>query len=263
MQSIREWIEMQTRMNSVLCAPYTHTYSRDMSIANRLDQAMHFAGILSQSALSRASGVPQPTINRILKGTGKRGPETGTISALAEACKVSTQWLTDGTGPMQRAPVEEPQEAEVIRLTVDDASQDFVGVRMVSRFIHAGLDGHGGDVEFEDHIVLSLPVKWVAEKRLNASRLIAIRVTGDSMYPTLRKGNVVIVNTADNDPRSLVDGMLYAVNHNDKPVVKRLEHIGGRWHLSSDNPLPEYRTRPVDETTEIIGRVVRLEMDFI
>lgn len=164
---------------------------------------------------------------------------------------------------MQRAPAEDLPEGEVIRLSVDDASQDFVGVRLVSRFIHAGLDGHGGDVEYEDHIVISLPVDWIVEKRLNASKLVAIRVKGDSMYPTLRKGNIVIVNTADNDPRSLVDGMLYAVNHNDKPVVKRLEHVGGRWLLSSDNPLPEFRSRPVDESTEIIGRVVRMEMDFI
>jgi len=224
---------------------------------------MQAAGIVSQSALARASGVPQPTINRILKGTGKKGPETNTISALAQACSVSAQWLIDGTGAMERLPKEEPPEGEVVRLTVDDASQDFVGVRMVSRFIHAGLDGHGGDVEYEDHIVLSLPVKWVLEKGLNAAKLIAIRVKGDSMYPTLRKGNVVIVNTADNDPRFLLDGMLYAVNHNDKPVVKRLELLGGQWQLASDNQLPEYRSRPVDESTEIIGRVVRMEMDFI
>jgi len=224
---------------------------------------MQAAGVISQSALARASGVPQPTINRILKGTGKRGPETNTITALAQACNVSAQWLIDGTGPMQRAPAEAPPEGEIVRLSVDDASQDFVGVRMVSRFIHAGLDGHGGDVEYDDHIVLSLPLAWVNEKRLNPSKLFAIRVTGDSMYPTLRKGNVVIVNTADNDPKSLVDGMLYAVNHNDKPVVKRLEYVGGRWLLGSDNQLPEYRSRPVDETTEIIGRVVRMEMDFI
>lgn len=224
---------------------------------------MQAAGIPSQSALARASGVPQPTINRILKGTGKKGPETNTITALAQACNVSAQWLVEGTGSMQRAQAESPAEAQVMKIAVEDQTQGFVAVRVVARFIHAGLDGHGGDVEYEDHTTLSVPLDWVNEKRLPASKLIAIRVTGDSMYPTLRKGNVVIVNTADNDPRNLVDGQLYAVNHNDRPVVKRLELVSGRWYLSSDNQLPEYRSRPVDEGTELIGRVVRMVADFI
>jgi len=224
---------------------------------------MQAAGIPSQSALARASGVPQPTINRILKGTGKKGPETGTITALAQACNVSTQWLTDGTGAMERAAAEQPSEAKIMKIAVEDQTQGFVAVRVVARFIHAGLDGHGGDVEYEDHTTLSVPLDWVSEKRLPSSKLIAIRVTGDSMYPTLKKGNVVIVNTADNDPRNLIDGQLYAVNHNDRPVVKRLELVAGQWYLASDNQQPEYRARPVNESTEIIGRVVRMVADFI
>jgi phage repressor protein C with HTH and peptisase S24 domain len=45
--------------------------------------------------------------------------------------------------------------------------------------------------------------------------------------------------------------------------VKRLEYTDGRWLLSSDNKQPEFRSRPVDESTEIIGRVVKMEEDFI
>jgi len=68
-----------------------------MSIANRLDEAMQRAGFKSQSALSRASGIPQPTINRILKGGGTKGPETSTIQKLATATGVSFSWLHEGT----------------------------------------------------------------------------------------------------------------------------------------------------------------------
>ncbi|RYZ78498.1 MAG: hypothetical protein EOP06_28945 [Proteobacteria bacterium] len=53
------------------------------------------------------------------------------------------------------------------------------------------------------------------------------------------------------------------VNHNGRPCVKRLEYLSGRWFLASDNQLPEFRSRPVDESTEIIGRVVKMEADFI
>jgi len=224
---------------------------------------MQAAGIPSQSALARASGVPQPTINRILKGTGKKGPETSTIVQLAQACNVAAQWLMDGTGPMPRVSVGESAEGEFLGVSVDVADGDFVGVRMVARCIHAGVNGHDGDMEFEDDTVLSLRRSWVIEKGLAPRKLVAIRVIGDSMYPTLKKGNIVIVNTAENDVRSLVDGALYAVNHNGKPCVKRLEFTAGHWYLASDNKQPEYRTRAVDETTEVIGRVVRMEADFI
>jgi len=67
-----------------------------MTIATRLDQAMKDARIKSQSALSRASKVPQATISRILKGGGKNGPETETIRKLAAALGVSFEWLNEG-----------------------------------------------------------------------------------------------------------------------------------------------------------------------
>jgi len=64
-----------------------------MNIGERLDKAMKKAGFESQNSLSRASGVPQPTINRILKGAGKKGPETETIRKLASTCSVTFEWL--------------------------------------------------------------------------------------------------------------------------------------------------------------------------
>lgn len=66
------------------------------SIGDRLDLAMRKAGHASQAALARASGVPQPTIARVLKGTGRGGPETETIRKLAGACNVSFSWLQTG-----------------------------------------------------------------------------------------------------------------------------------------------------------------------
>lgn len=72
-----------------------------MSISERLTQAMTSAGFHSQKALERASGVKQPTINRILKRPGSKGPESETVRLLAQACGVRFDWLngsdsTDG-----------------------------------------------------------------------------------------------------------------------------------------------------------------------
>jgi transcriptional regulator with XRE-family HTH domain len=71
------------------------------TVSTRLDEAMRKAGF-SQNALARASGVPQPTINRILKGPTKQGPETDTLRKLARACNVSFEWLHEGIGEAPR-----------------------------------------------------------------------------------------------------------------------------------------------------------------
>jgi transcriptional regulator with XRE-family HTH domain len=72
------------------------------TIGWRLDKAMQDARIKSQAALARASGVPQPTINRILNGEGKKGPETTTLVALANATNVEFLWLQQGRGPQRQ-----------------------------------------------------------------------------------------------------------------------------------------------------------------
>lgn len=66
------------------------------TVGDRLDKAMREAGFKSQSALSAKSGVPQPTIARILKNQGKSEPETSTVKRLASACGVSFNWLNEG-----------------------------------------------------------------------------------------------------------------------------------------------------------------------
>lgn len=250
-------------MNTHLHAAYTPAYSLRMTISNRLDEAMKAAGIPSQNALARLSEVPQPTINRILKGVGKKGPESHTVVRLAEACNVSFQWLYEGIGQMKREATQVSNEtpAETIRVSVDDKdSGKFVGVRMLTRVLHAGVDGVDGDFEYDDGIALSLPLEWVQLKRLDPAKLVALKVKGQSMYPTMREGDVVVVNSADRTP---IDGELFAVNHHHKPVVKRLEREGGIWYLASDNRAPAYGRRPVEEDTEIVGRVVRMQVDFI
>lgn len=85
-----------TQMNNNLPPFNTCAYISQMDIASRLDQAMKKAGYKTQQALADASDVPQPTIARILKGIGKKGPESETVKKLASACGVSFSWLMEG-----------------------------------------------------------------------------------------------------------------------------------------------------------------------
>ncbi|WP_227459675.1 helix-turn-helix domain-containing protein [Cupriavidus pauculus] len=66
-----------------------------MTIATRLDRLMQDRKVKSQSALARMADVPQPTINRILKGQTET-PELSTIKKIARALQVPSIWLIEG-----------------------------------------------------------------------------------------------------------------------------------------------------------------------
>lgn len=84
-------------MDSRLSATYSCANNPRMNLATNLDEAMRARGWKSQSALGRAAGVPQPTINRILSGTTPT-PDLSTLQRLADALEVDVEWLTDRTG---------------------------------------------------------------------------------------------------------------------------------------------------------------------
>lgn len=84
----------------LLPATYTLAYDYVMedNYSARLKKAMQAAGV-TQYKLSRMSGVPQPTISRILKGVS-RIPTADKLEALADALDISFGWLMSGDGPM-------------------------------------------------------------------------------------------------------------------------------------------------------------------
>lgn len=85
--------------------------------------------------------------------------------------------------------------------------------------------------------------------------LVALRVTGDAMAPTLLHDDRLIVSTQDCAP--LRDG-LYLIWMNGNPVVKRiaLHPKDGRVNIVSDNnAYPNFADYP-SQGLDIIGRVV-------
>lgn len=94
--------------------------------------------------------------------------------------------------------------------------------------------------------------RWLRQQGLDPAMLSAIAVAGDSMEPTLRDGDEILV---DRSPRPLRDG-IHVVRSGDALMVKRLD-MGrpGTIALVSDNPA----YRPIElapDEVEVIGRVV-------
>jgi transcriptional regulator with XRE-family HTH domain len=84
-------------LNDELSTCYSRADNPRMNLATNLDEATKARGYKSQSALGRAAGVPQPTINRILGGTTPT-PDLTTLQKLADALDVDVEWLTTRTG---------------------------------------------------------------------------------------------------------------------------------------------------------------------
>lgn len=235
-----------------------------MNISTRLEEAMRDAGFASQSALARASGVPQPTINRIARGAGSKGPEAHTLLLLAQACQVNFQWLHQGTGPKRPAPGDELPEQfrQVAVLQHGDEDPRFVSIPMVTLRLSAGVTGFQTEPDRRDGGSILVSASWVEQYRYSPKHLVAIQVRGQSMEPSLYEDDILIVNTADTQP---VDGHVFAVNYEGEAVVKRLSRDAGMWWLESDNPDKHKYHRKLCQGEEclIVGRVVRKDSQHI
>ena len=233
-----------------------------MNIGTRLDEAMRDAGFASQSALARASGVPQPTINRILKGVGKSGPETSTVVKLAAACNVSFEWLHEGKGQRARSAPTMPVGDYMRVVVAEDGDPNFYAIPKVKLQLSAGVTGYQTVPEIHDGATLAMPKNWVDRNGYNPTLLIAVTVKGESMEPNLYEGDLVVVNTAD---QKIEDGAVYAVNYEGEAVIKRITRDRGEWWLTSDNADQRKYHRKSCRNGEciIVGRVVRRETDKI
>ncbi len=80
--------------------------------------------------------------------------------------------------------------------------------------------------------------------------LICIRASGDSMEPTLKDGDLIVLDRTRIEP---LDDQAFVAQTADGLVVKRLRREGGRWLLASDNRA--YPPRPVGPEDRLAGRV--------
>lgn len=87
-----------------------------------------------------------------------------------------------------------------------------------------------------------------------------INAIGNSMEPTIREGELLMVNPFENENMNIKDGGIYIVSCNNSILVKRIKHnpINGKITLISDNK--EYEDIHVSkeefESCHIVGRVV-------
>lgn len=202
---------------------------------------------LGQRELAERAKVSTSSIGNLEAGLRQQPRQ---LLSIARALEVSPGWLETGKG--------EPRPPMVDM----DAHPDLVSVRTVKMTLRAGVNGFSVDGDQSDGPPIFFRADWLQDRGYKPYNLVAIKVQGASMEPTLHQGDMVVINTADTEPK---DGKAFAVNYEGEALIKRMHRDSGAWWLSSDNP--DQRRFPRKECAEgsciIIGRVIHRQSEEI
>ncbi|MBT0669689.1 LexA family transcriptional regulator [Novosphingobium profundi] len=190
----------------------------------------------SLSALSRMLGKNPSYLQQFIRKGSPRKLEEVDRAALARFFRVSEQELG------------RPEEFSLPGSGKGDS--DWVAVPRLSLGASAGPGAvDSQEVAFDS---LRFSARWLRAMGLRADRLAVIEVRGDSMEPTLRDGDEILV---DRETRRLQDGIC-VVRLDDVVLVKRVEMgRSGRVYLRSDNPAYRLIECAITDLS-VIGRVV-------
>lgn len=200
--------------------------------------------------LGKLLGVPDRTISNYERG--ERKPSVEYITLLAEKLNANPQWLILGTGQMF---ISTEEKESLNGLPQSMSPYDFKYVPMCELNAAAG---DGCVVEGEEIIdYLAFKKDWLRKHISGSTNNIVIFVAkGDSMYPTIKDGDVLMIDT--NEKHIKQEG-IYVLRISDSLIVKRIQPIPGhKAEVISDND--NYKPYTIDFKTDqdvfIIGKVV-------
>jgi len=207
----------------------------------RLDQAIAQSG--GPSAVARRAEMYLGTLNRYR--AGRELPSSALVS-LARATGVRLEWLATGEGPMQgdSTPAEAPA-----------TPPGYVLLPLVEARAAAGNNGGLRSDHLLDFIAFSESFLKQTLRRA-PQNLALLTASGDSMDPTIRDGDLLLVDTS---ARSIEGSRIYVLAIGGALMVKRIQlRLDGSVVVKSDNAVYEPEVLAADQTStlNILGQVV-------
>jgi SOS-response transcriptional repressor LexA len=207
-------------------------------IARRIRDLLARPG-MTQEVLAQHCGVDQTIVSRW--GSGARTPGIGSFQAIAHLVpEDEKEWWFELAGV-----------PKVLRPD-DPAFQS----RPVPLFKGRVAAGHGREIEGEIEKELPLPKEWFQP----GSKIIAMKVEGDSMSPLINDGYYVLIDIAERDIKRLA-GHMVAARSQHGCTVKWLRKWGKFYQLMPQHVSEEHPAPIIDpenhEDFAIIGRVVK------
>lgn len=214
-----------------------------MSVGERIKERLTGLGI-SQAELARRVKVSQPTINALVNGDATGSKHLHRIAAELET---SPAWLA---GETDDAVAVSPRTSTI------EALADELDLAMVPQ-LDIGYSMGGGATVFERHEqtgIVPFSRSWLRSISGGAlSELFVARGDGDSMEPTLKDSDVVLIDAGQRMIRQ--QDRIWAVLYGELGMIKRVRRTPRGSHLlMSDNP----NVTPVecfDGEMDVIGRV--------
>lgn len=209
----------------------------------------------SADRLARAMGVSPSAFRKWLRGEAE--PSRERLVALADAAKVGIAWLAKGEGPgPSMGPLDNTdrraRSADKSRVAESD---DFI---LLPKRLEAAAAGTGNpppamlDTEY-----IAFRQDWVRSVLgIDPAHLILETAVGESMHPTIRDGDLLLVDTTD---RAVASFGVYVLEVGDERLVKRVQRkLDGTLVLISDNETyqPDQVSGNMLQTVTVVGRVV-------
>lgn len=223
---------------------YNGAGSGAAQIIARMKEAL---GFHTQSALADELGVRRAAVSDAKRQN--RIPAEWLLK-LCRGRGLNPNWLETGQGDTYIRP------AVVCEVRGGYGARSPEGYDFVP-MVEAGFAAHGGGLETQPRVLALYAFRreWLLRKgRVESMRLV--RVTGESMEPTLEDNDMVLVDLSRTD---ILVGRIYAVRMDNEIVVKRLEKKPGKLVLVSDNRAL-YEPLEIDlgeyVNVEVLGRVV-------
>lgn len=187
--------------------------------ADRLRELIGSESVLS---FARMCEIPESSLRNYLNG---RVPGIDIASKIATVTGSSIEWLVLGQGSRTAAARSQLQMMQ---------STDLPGFTLVPRLDVQASAGNGALALSEEPIdFLAFQESWLRERNINPKYARVLTTRGDSMEPTIRDGDVLLVDTSIDRIR---DNSIYIVVYDGFVLVKRVHgRVDGSIMLISDN----------------------------
>lgn len=229
-----------------------------MEFKERLKAARQYAK-LNQTELAARAGLTQTSISDLERGKSKA---TAFAAQIASACGVSPMWLAEGVGDMLIG-VSPPPGISMSDIQPWDENTPLEDDEVYVPFLREVelAAGSGRFVISEsDSARLRFFKKDLRHNNVQFNNAKCVVVSGNSMLPVLRDGATVGMNVGKNSLGDIVDGDMYAINHNGQLRVKQVYRLPSGIRLRSFNrdehPDEDYTFAEIQEQQiAILGHV--------
>lgn len=208
---------------------------------------------ITDADLAKILGTNENTLAAYRKGKGLLKGEV--LEKLVQCYNISPEWLFKGVGePFPGARNNYPEICgPEIRNIICEASAcgEFLYIPQITGRISAG---EGLEPDDRVDVRIAFRSDWLKRKG-DPSRMILVKVSGDSMEPTLYSGDLVLIDRS----RNYIDGQggIYAIDIHNEIMIKRIHIVlpDDKVQIISDNP--KYQVMKVETSRiNIDGKVI-------